>query len=239
MTMDRKVGFALLRQCGWLAATSPEFQDAVLTRANYYTFEKGKWIYRPGDAGDGLWGIIDGGVHVVLTQGKDGPRAGVFASTGFWTGEGSLLAREPRTIGLRTTRETQMAHLPGRAFLTIAAEQPDAWRWVGLLTFFHMVGALSLREDLCIRDPEARVIASLCRMLTPHWGGPAINSGIENVEVTIDISQTELAELCNVSRSLLASLLAKLRQQGVIESGYGSITVLNPAALEQRLRDFD
>lgn len=235
--MDRKLGFTLLRQCGWLAATSPEFQDAVLTNSNFYTFPRGKWIYRPDDVGDGLWGVVDGGLHVVLTQGIGGPRAGIFASTGFWTGEASLLAREPRSVGLCTTRETHMLHLPSRAFLTIAAQQPEAWRWLGLLTFFHMVGALGLREDLCIRDPEVRVIASLCRMLSPHWGGPAINSGIENVEVTIDISQTQLAELCNVSRSLLADLLARLRQQGLIEPGYGSITILDPDKLQQRLHN--
>ncbi|WP_175482055.1 Crp/Fnr family transcriptional regulator [Gemmobacter aquatilis] len=227
-----------MRQCGWLAATPVEFQDEVLKNSNFYTFEKAKWIYRPGDAGDGLWGVVEGGLHVILTQGVIAPRAGVFASTGFWTGEGSLLAREPRAIGLCTTRTTQMIHLPGRAFLTIAAKQPEAWRWVGLLTFFHMVGALGLREDLCLRDPEARVIAALCRMLTPHWGGPSIAGGLENTPVTIDISQTELADLCNVSRSFLASLLSTLKQQGLIEPGYGAITILQPTVLAQRLRSF-
>lgn len=233
--LDRKVGYALLRQCGWLAATPVDFQDEVLKNANFYTFERGRWIYRPEEEGDGLWGVVEGGLHVIMTQGVHAPRAGVFASTGFWTGEGSLLAREPRSIGLRTTRETQMVQLPGRAFLAIAARLPEAWRWVGLLTFFHMVGALGLREDLCLRDPEARVLASLCRMLTPHWGGPAITGGIENTQVTIDISQTELADLCNVSRSLLAGVLSSLKQQGLIEPGYGNITILQPQKLEERL----
>lgn len=236
--LERRVGYALLRQCGWLAATPVEFQDEVLRNANFYEFDKGKWIYRPGDAGDGLWGVVEGGLHVIFTHGVHGTRAGVFASTGFWTGEGSMLAREPRTIGLRTTRATQMVHLPGRAFLSIAAQLPDAWRWVGLLTFFHMVGALGLREDLCLRDPEARVLASLHRMLSPHWGGPAIAEDIKNTPVTIDISQSELAELCNVSRSLLASLLAALKKDGLIEPGYGTITVLQPTRLEDRLSEF-
>ncbi|TNF59014.1 MAG: Crp/Fnr family transcriptional regulator [Rhodobacteraceae bacterium] len=234
---DRKAGYALLRQCGWLAATPVEFQDEVLKNSSYYSFEKGRWIYRPDDAGDGLWGVVDGGLHVIFTQGVHAPRAGIFASTGFWTGEGSVLAGEERTIGLRTTRETQMVHLPYRAFLAIAARLPEAWRCVGLLTFYHMVGALGLREDLCLRDPEARVIASLCRMLKPHWGGPAITGGFENTPVTIDMSQSELADLCNVSRSLLAGILASLKQQGLIEPGYGSITVLNPTQLERRLTD--
>lgn len=235
--LDRQVGYALLRQNGWLAATPTDFQDEVLKNANFYTFEKGRWIYRPEDEGDGLWGVVEGGLHVILTHGTQAPRSGIFASTGFWTGEGSLLLRQPRSIGLRTTRETQMVHLPSRAFLSIAARQPEAWRWVGLLTFFHMVGALGLREDLCLRDPEARVLASLCRMLTPHWGGPMMPGTSREMRVTIDINQTELADLCNVSRSLLASLLSTLKQQGLIEPGYGSITVLKPTELERRLQD--
>jgi CRP/FNR family cyclic AMP-dependent transcriptional regulator len=237
--IERKLGYALLRQQGWLAATPVDFQDAVLARSNFYTFEKGRWIYRPGDAGDGLWGVVDGGLHVQFTQGVSTPRTGIFASTGFWVGEGSVIAREPRTVGLRTTRETQMAHLPGAKFLAIAAEQPEAWRWVGLLTFYHMIGAIALREDLCIRDPEARVIASLWRMTSPHWGGPTITGSAQNAEVSVDISQTELAELCNVSRSLLASLLATLKYEGLVEPGYGSIRILDPKALEQQLRAYN
>jgi len=236
--VDRKVGYALLRQCGWLAATPPSFQDAVLNHCKFYSFDKGKWIYRPDDTGDGLWGVVDGGLHVILTQNVLAPRTGVFASTGFWTGEGSLLAREPRSIGLRATRPTQMVHLPEKAFLRIAGEQPEAWRWLGLLAFFHLFGALGLREDLCLRIPEARVIASLCRMMTPQWGGPSISGTLQNAEVTIDISQVELADLCNVSRSLLANFLGELKRDGLIEPGYGSITILNPGALEKRLREF-
>lgn len=235
--VDRKVGYALLRQCGWLAATPPEFQDEVLKRVNFYTFEKGKWIYRPDDAGDGLWGVVDGGLHVLLTQGRLAPRNGIYVSTGFWVGEGSLLTRQPRSIGLRTTRPTQMVHLPERAFLAIAAEQPLAWRWLGLLTFLHMVDALALREDLCIRDPEARVIASIFRMTNPQWGGPPIPGALP-AEVVIDISQTELADLCNVSRSLLAGVLAQLKHDGLVEPGYGSIRILDPEALERRLQAY-
>lgn len=107
-----------------------------------------------------------------------------------------------------------------------------------MLTFFHMVGALGLREDLCLRNPEARVIASLCRMMLPQWGGPSISGAMRNAEVTIDISQTELADLCNVSRSLLANFLAELKRSGLIDPGYGSITILDPGALENRLRTY-
>lgn len=231
--LDRNAAIARLRTLGWLAATPAVFRDAVANRLGIYEFEKGQWIYRVGDTGDGLWGIIEGGLHIEFTQGVHTPRTGVFAGPGFWTGEGSLIAREPRTIGLRATRATQMAHLPHKAFLSIAADCPEAWRWVGLLAFYHLGGLIGLREDLCLREPEMRVTATLYRMCGAHWGGPG--PAAPDGPVTIDLSQTDLADLCNVSRAFLASLIAKLKREGLVEPGYGCIHILKPEMLQRRI----
>ncbi|MFN0116217.1 MAG: Crp/Fnr family transcriptional regulator [Paracoccaceae bacterium] len=233
--LDRGTGIRKLKEVGWLAATPQPFRDAVVNRCAFRDFAKGEWIYHFGEVGDGLWGVVDGGVHVEFTQGIHAPRTGIFATAGFWTGEGSLIAREPRTVGIRATRPTLMAHLSQAAFFSIAAEQPEAWRWVGLLAFFHMVNLIGLREDLCLREPEARVVATLCRMTASHWGGPGDMSVTNGKGATIDLNQGDLAELCNVSRAYLAHLFSGLKREGLVEPGYGSVRVPNPAALRGRL----
>lgn len=232
--LDRNSAVTRLCSLGWLAATPPAFRDAVVDRLGFHVFEKGQWIYRFGETGNGLWGVIEGGLQVEFTRGVHSSRTGVFAGAGFWIGEGSLIAREPRGTGLRATRKTQMAQLSQKAFLAIAAERPDAWRWIGLLTFFHLVSLIGLREDLCLREPEMRVIATLFRMCQPHWGGPGTGPDTPNERVTIDLSQSDLAELCNVSRAFLADLLATLKREGLVEPGYGCLHILSPEALRSR-----
>ena len=234
--LDRTNTLGRLREFGWLGATPPSFRDAVLDLCTIHDFDKGTWIYRADEVGDGLWGVAEGGVHVEFTQGSASPRIGVFGGAGFWTGEGSLLDRKPRTIGIRTTRLSRMLHLSQNAFLTVAAEQPDAWRWVGLLTFMHMVNLIGLREDLCLRDPEARVMATLFRMTASHWGGPRDDTSVARSGVSLDLNQTELAEMCNVSRAFLAQVLAELKRSGIVEPGYGSLHIPDPSALRRRIR---
>jgi len=233
--MHSRTDLARLRDVGWLGATPSAFCDAVLARCHLRQVDKGAWVYRVGEQGDGLWGVVSGGLHVEFTQGYGAPGTGIFASTGFWVGEGSLLAREPRAVGLQATRPSVMAHLPRNAFLAIAAEDAEAWRWVGLLAFFHMRDIIALREDLCVRDPERRLIATILRMTGSHWGGPALDYASTVTEWDIDLSQGDLADLANVSRSLLARVLAALRSEGLIDTGYASIRILDVEGLRTRL----
>jgi CRP-like cAMP-binding protein len=233
--LHRTSAISRLRDFGWLAATPSAFRDAVLDRCTIHDYDKGDWVYRTEQPGDGLWGVSHGGVHVEFTQGSLTPRVGIFGGAGFWTGEGSLLAGEPRTIGIRTTRPTRMLHLSHKSFLAVANEIPDAWRWVGLLTFMHMVNLIGLREDLCLRDPEARVIATLVRMTASHWGGPPEYAPDNGEGVALDLNQSELAEMCNVSRAFMAQVLADLKRSGLVEPGYGSIHIPDPSALRRRV----
>jgi hypothetical protein len=128
-----------------------------------------------------------------------------------------------------------MIHLSQKAFVTIAAAHGEAWRWVGLLTFFHMVSIIGLREDLCLKNPGMRVLATLSRMTGPHWGGPPQTDDGSGPGVTIDVSQGDLAELCNVSRAFLSGILAALKEEGLVEPGYGSIRFPDPGALRDRM----
>ncbi len=224
--LDRSIACEMVRQAGWLAETPPAFREAVLAESAVLPFDKGDWIYRSGDQGGGLWAVADGGIHVEFTQGASSPRFAIFASTGFWAGQATILTGSPRQIGLRATRPTVMLHLPRPAFLAIAATDPEAWRWIGILTFHHMVAVIGLREDATLRNPQDRVCATLTRMTQTQWGGPPPR---DQRSVTIDFSQEELADLCNVSRSFLATLLNRLRRDGLIDLAYRQVIIPDPA----------
>jgi CRP/FNR family transcriptional regulator, cyclic AMP receptor protein len=53
----------------------------------------------------------------------------------------------------------------------------------------------------------------------------------EPVEVTIRMNQTDLAQLAGTSRESVSRFLAELERAGVVRSGRGRVTVLDPPKL--------
>jgi CRP/FNR family transcriptional regulator len=53
----------------------------------------------------------------------------------------------------------------------------------------------------------------------------------EEVEVTIRMNQTDLAQLAGTSRESVSRFLAELERAGVVRSGRGRVTVLQPGKL--------
>jgi len=58
--------------------------------------------------------------------------------------------------------------------------------------------------------------------------------GEEMHEVTIRMNQTDLAQLAGTSRESVSRFLAELERAGVVRSGRGRVTVLEP----QKLRNY-
>jgi hypothetical protein len=49
----------------------------------------------------------------------------------------------------------------------------------------------------------------------------------------LDLTQARLASIANVSRSVLSPVLKTFEANGIIELGFGTITVTDPAALHR------
>ena len=63
MTTD---GRMLLRNA-WFARQKPALREALLARARIAEVGAGQWIYGTGDALNGLYGVLEGAVHLLMT----------------------------------------------------------------------------------------------------------------------------------------------------------------------------
>jgi CRP-like cAMP-binding protein len=216
---------------GWLAQTPPAFRQAVLSRCALHRFQRGDTIYRAGDPAGGLWGLADGALSIEIEASDLGQTLSTHANPGFWGGEASMITREPRSIGLRAARPSVLAHLTVAAFDQIAAADPQAWRWISLLTLKHLRNVMREAHDLMIRDSERRAIAVMLRLA--RRSDPRANA--EARPARVDVTQERLAELCNLSRSALSEILGRLQHQRLIALGYGRFDLLDPSGLRRML----
>ena len=221
---------AFLAATPQMAGMSEALRAAVLERCVLQRYAGGESIFNLGDPPGGIYGLVEGAVAVILGQAEREPFFAHFGQPGFWFGEGSALNDQRRHVSIVATRATAVLHLPLPSIRVLAAADPAVWRWIGCLALYHLNVTMGAIVDLMIRDPGERVIAVLLRLADRRAPGGA------DLAVAIDASQQDLAAMANLSRNTLGAVLRRLQAEGLVQIGYGHITLPSPDAPRARLR---
>jgi CRP/FNR family transcriptional regulator, cyclic AMP receptor protein len=223
--MDREEASAIVRQRGWLSMTHAEFQDAALAQCELLQFAAGASIYNAGDDTGGLYGVVDGsvGLHLLSPDGELG--LGHIGKAGFWTGDLSAVTGRPRRIAISAETSCRLLRLPRTGLMTIVGAQPSAWQHVANLLASNLQLTLDIIDALKRDDPIMRMAATLLNLISGETVGP----------FTINVSQSGLGAVANMSRGTVNMVTAKLRARGWLEIGYGKLIVTDREALEQFL----
>lgn len=216
---------------GWLARTPQDFQKSVIQRANLQNFASGEALYAIGDPPGGLYGLAAGTIKIMVAAGEGGPFVSHLMTPGDWNGYGPAITGGPRIIGLTAGRQCQALTLPLHAIHELAARDPLLWRYLAQLALLDTQTAIGAMDDLMIRDPFSRCVATLLRL-----GGYRHSQDPNRAALWLDLSQTEFAAICNLSRSAVAGFLRRLEAEGMIGVSYGQIGVLAPERLGGLLR---
>ncbi len=215
---------------GWLSRTPDAFQRAVLQRCLLRKFKLGASIYRKGDSPGGLFGLVSGALALDIAPSERGPNMAYFLRPGAWFGGAPAFTGQPRQVGFRATRSTELLYLPLHAINAIVAEDSSSWRYFALVGFANLEIAISVCDDLMIRDHSKRFVAMLlqlggCRLTTP----PGANL------IEIDVGQAELATMANVARTTAGAPLRRLARSGHIDMAYRRIRIVDPDGLRTML----
>lgn len=225
--MDRSEIEKIVKARGWLALQTNAFQQAVLSRATLIALGARDYVFHTGDDLGGVYGVIGGGVGVYIAGNDAGLSLGHVLRTGAWFGHGPAITRRTRTLTFRALEPTQALFLPLAAIKEIAASSPDFMRGVASMAEFGTDAAIAVAADLLIRRSDRRIAATLLRVTTvaegiasPHPDG-------------FHLTQTDLAEMSNVSRDVMNRTLSRFKSEGWIETKYNRIAILDGAALSQ------
>jgi CRP-like cAMP-binding protein len=212
---------------GWFGRAPAAYQDAVLARCDWRHYPVGSPIYRAVDEHADMFGMVDGTVEFYSRFGTGDNPLLHLAHEGHWLGTASVLAQGPPRVTALARVDTLVARVPYGVLNEVLAARPEWWRVQGTAGLEYGDLGVSAFVDSLISDNERRFACTLLRIAglrPPRRSRPA--------GASVPITQGELAEMVNVSRTTLLEILRRLERQGVLEQGYRTLRVLDAAALE-------
>lgn len=216
----------LLREGAWFKALPEPLQLELVRRSTVRSYRRGQWVTRVGSRLDGLYGLLEGRLWVVRPVGEDGEDLIHVAEPGFWIGEYSLFSGDAAMVGTRATTATRVLVLPRREFEAMVEAEPRWYRPLVDLVVQRLPLLVRQLSDTRSLPPEERLRGRLADLVelrrAERFGvGP----------VVLRLSQEELARIVGVSRQTLNALLAELRDEGLVEIGFRSLRIPDPARL--------
>ena len=190
------------------------------------SFPAGTRVFHEGDHSDACYIVREGSFRVTREH-SDG-RAITLATLGPGEifGELAMLDGEIRSASVEALIDGELLALPASDVQGAARPPPGDHREAGRRP--GPPPARRQRADLPPVLPDGAQPRRRRPLPAGRRGAP--RSG-EDGEVTIRMNQADLAQLAGTSRESVSRFLADLERAGVVRSGRGRVTVLDPAKL--------
>jgi CRP/FNR family transcriptional regulator len=186
-------------------------------------------VFHEGDSSDACY-IVSEGSFRVTREHSDG-RAITLATLGPGEifGELAMLDGDRRSASAESITDGTLLALPANDVRNLLSRNPEiALKLVaGLVRRLRQANMRLSRQSF--QTVPSRVAGILLQL--SRDGQVDKSEGAEMTEVTIRMNQTDLAQLAGTSRESVSRFLAELERAGVVRSGRGRVTVLEPNKL--------
>ncbi|HTT93520.1 MAG TPA: Crp/Fnr family transcriptional regulator [Solirubrobacterales bacterium] len=190
------------------------------------SFPAGTRVFHEGDSSDACYIVSEGNFRVTREH-SDG-RAITLATLGPGEifGELAMLDGDKRSASAESITDGTLLALPANDVRSLLARNPEiALKLVaGLVRRLRAANARLSRQSF--QTVPSRVAGILLQLSRDGQGEDG-----QETEVTIRMNQTDLAQLAGTSRESVSRFLAELERAGVVRSGRGRVTVLQPGKL--------
>jgi CRP/FNR family transcriptional regulator, cyclic AMP receptor protein len=186
-------------------------------------------VFQEGDSSDACYIVREGSFRVTREH-SDG-RAITLATFGPGEifGELAMLDGDKRSASAESITDGTLLALPANDVRNLLSRNPEiALKLVAGLVRRVRAGNMRLSRQ-SFQTVPSRVAGILLQL--SRDGQADKSEGAEMTEVTIRMNQTDLAQLAGTSRESVSRFLAELERAGVVRSGRGRVTVLEPNKL--------
>jgi len=212
------------RACVWSHTLSEAQAERLLPTIKIAKVAAGDYIWRRGDASDHWVGMVSGSLKLCSTS----PAGKAVTYTGMaygWIGEDGMLTGKPRNCDAVALMDAVIARLPAAVFLAMLDENPAFNRFVMRQMSERTQQFMELTAFEKMLDPVAKVARSLGALFNPWFFPPH--------SLELKVTQAEVADFCNMSRSRVNIALKKLESQGLVKVAYNGTTIVDLEGLRR------
>ncbi|ATB37058.1 cAMP-binding protein [Cystobacter fuscus] len=216
----------LLSQVPLFSSLEPGDLEQLSARLRPRRLGAGEVLFHRGDMGTDLYIIHEGEVTIRLSaaDGKEVTLALLGRGDAF--GELSLLDDAPRSTDAVARKDTELLSLQREAFRQFLQERPQVMPKL-LAELSQLVRRVTRAvHDASFLDARAR-LARVLLDLAQSRGRP----GAQGVAITSRLTQSELANLCGLTRESTNRWLRFYAREGLLTYEDGVITLLDPEDL--------
>jgi CRP/FNR family transcriptional regulator, cyclic AMP receptor protein len=169
-------------------------------------------VFSEGDPSESVYFLESGLVKLYKRDNENKEIILQILAPGELFGEQSLGKENTRNVSAEILQEGVLYVIPRATFLTFCDQRPGLWRAVSELLLSRKRELEKKIELLCLQDVEYRILYYLAELSTLF--------GVRNgTEVSVPLSQGELASLIGATRETTSTTLNTLARRGLIRLG--------------------
>ena len=210
-----------LAATGFINALPALARDDLLTSGQARKFSKGQIIQQRGDVAKEFWYVESGSVQIGR-YGIDG-RLTLFAliGTGETFGELAFMGEFRRAVDAIAGSDCTLIRIGDSELQSLMDSDPAVTRLLLKTMALTVQEAFDLIESSRSLSVPQRLAQALLQLCGDRGDGAKVMA-----------TQQDLADLVGVSRVSLGKALARLQTAGIIEPGYGSVTIRDRTGLQ-------
>jgi CRP/FNR family transcriptional regulator len=188
------------------------------------SFPRGVRVFHEGDHSDACYVVRSGDLRVTREHSDGRAIALATLGPGDIFGELAMIDGGTRSASVETLSESELLGLPATDVRRVIADHGDIAA--------KLIVAITRR----LRETNERVARQSFQTVPSRVAGVlsqliAEEASEERPEITVRMTQADLAQLAGTSRESVSRFLATLERAGVVAVGRGRVTVLEPRRL--------
>jgi CRP-like cAMP-binding protein len=224
----------LLGQVSLFSSLKGHELDALLAATTIKKLKKKETLFRRGDPGNQLYGILSGSLKV-MTTGTDAKDL-VFnlMGPGEVLGEIALLDGQERSATVVAVEATELMTLDRRELIPFLEKHPRAAIELATVLAARVRRLSDRAEDRQTMPLPGRIAKRLLVLAEEHGKHPIVGGPVE-----VRLPQQDLADLVGTTRESVNKQLRAWEEDGIVELGRGRVVLKSIDALETIVARYD
>ncbi len=193
-------------------------------------YSKGETVFLEGDESDGLYIVVSGLIKIIKLHGDGREKTLYLIREGDVIGEMTIVGSSLRSATAVIVRPSKVIKFPGKNFQKLMSDIPVLATNIIEILSERLRNANYQIESLSFLNARSRVIYNLVHLVREKG-----KAGQGETAIIPRLSQSEIANLCGVSRQLVNKVLNELRLGRLIEIAPKHILILDLDGLRQLL----